>query len=158
MYIQDDDQFLLNAILDDGDGLLLAAAVYKWNAASGMLQLITILHAKDGGVDDSAAVAPPRWIPVHKEKENVLVANGWSFLDGDDESGPMSAYYDNADNAANQEGTYRPQWGQPVGVEEQGSNGSEEQLLPSLSDLGYLVNPCRRRRFWQRRAAFRVTR
>jgi hypothetical protein len=50
----------------------------------------------------------PKSIPLVKGEENVLVANGWSFLDpGENE--PLSAF--NVD-AANLEGQYRPKWGE----------------------------------------------
>lgn len=89
--------------------------VYRWNAASGMLQRM-------GNGEQEA----PRWIPIHNEKENVLVANGWSFLDPD-ESDPVSAF---DIDAANQEGLYQPKWGQALE-----SDCDDERLV--LSSMGY---------------------
>ncbi len=48
-----------------------------------MLKLITA--PLNGSID------APRYIPVQIGMENVLVANGWSFLDPD-ESEPISAF------------------------------------------------------------------
>lgn len=48
----------------------------------------------------------PKWIPLVKGEENVLVANGWSFLDPD-ENEPLSVL---DIDAANLEGQYHPKW------------------------------------------------
>lgn len=90
---------------------------YQYIKASGMLKLTA---DPSGG---SAEV--PRYIAVQRGMENVLVANGWSFLDPD-ESEPISAF---DVDAANREGQYKPRWG--VGGE------SGDESVPILSSLGY---------------------
>ena len=76
---------------------------YKFQKASGMLQLV----ATPEPVEADLSRDIPRWIPLVKDEENVLVANGWSFLDPD-ENEPLSSF---DIDAANIEGTYRPKWG-----------------------------------------------
>jgi methionine-S-sulfoxide reductase len=71
---------------------------YQYIKASGMLKLVP-----DTNNEDTRA---PRWVPIQKGEENVLVANGWSFLDPD-ESEPISAF---DIDAANIEGKYVPKW------------------------------------------------
>ncbi len=75
---------------------------YKYIKASGMLKLI-----EDPSIDGMKYGDAPKYIPVQSGEENVLVANGWSFLDPD-ESEPMSAF---DIDAANAEGQYKPKWG-----------------------------------------------
>ena len=77
---------------------------YKWNPAVGKLQLIQPASLPSLS---SSFVPPPRFIPVVQEQENVLVANGWSFLDVD-ESELLSPF---DVDAANLEGQYQPKWG-----------------------------------------------
>lgn len=64
-------------------------ASYRWNAAVGMLQLDPQNNIENDRTATSYVL--PRWIPIHQDKETVLVSNGWSFLDADD-SEPSSAY------------------------------------------------------------------
>jgi methionine-S-sulfoxide reductase len=96
---------------------------YRWNVACGMLQRI----------DNNAAAVAPRWIPIHKDKEHVLVTNGWSFLDADT-SDPLSAF---DVDAANQEGLYQPKWGQQTIIGNDDNDVSEKLIL---SSLGYSLN------------------
>ncbi|KAL7541233.1 hypothetical protein ACHAXR_010738 [Thalassiosira sp. AJA248-18] len=72
---------------------------YKYIKASGMLKLI-----EDPNNDSREA---PKYIPIQNGKEQILVANGWSFLDPD-ESEPLSPF---DLDAANKEGQYKPRWG-----------------------------------------------
>ena len=74
---------------------------YAFSRATGMLKL----QSKPTSLPTGGA--PPQWIPLVKNMENILVANGWSFLDPD-ENEDMSAF--NID-AANLEGQYKPCWG-----------------------------------------------
>mmetsp|Transcript_9009 Transcript_9009/g.20320 ORF Transcript_9009/g.20320 Transcript_9009/m.20320 type:complete len:611 (-) Transcript_9009:178-2010(-) len=90
---------------------------YRYIKASGMLKLIE--GPKNGSRE------APNYIPVQSGMENVLVANGWSFLDPD-ESEPMSAF---DLDAANKEGQYKRKWG----LEEEIRDGSSM----NLSSLGY---------------------
>lgn len=119
--------FTVVAVGDDDDDAVSASTcapvvvVYRWNAAAGMLQLVPSTNTH--GSCDGA----PRWIPVHQDKETVLISNGWSFLDAD-ESDPVSAF---DVDAANHEGLYRPKWGQK-------SNENEKVVL---SSLGYSLTP-----------------
>lgn len=76
---------------------------YRHVIASGMLKLI-----QDNDMNAIDLGEAPRYIPVQAGEENVLVENGWSFLDPD-ESEPMSAF---DIDAANEEGQYKPKWGQ----------------------------------------------
>lgn len=84
-----------------------------------MLKLITA--PLNGSID------APRYIPVQIGMENVLVANGWSFLDPD-ESEPISAF---DLDAANKEGQYKPKWGQDDAI-------MDESTI-SISSLGYTL-------------------
>ena len=93
---------------------------YKYVKASGMLKLI-----EDGSTPNDAEA--PRYIPVQSGEENVLVANGWSFLDPD-EAEPISAF---DIDAANAEGQYKPKWG-----EDEFKNSGDNTGL-KLSNLGF---------------------
>ena len=89
---------------------------YRYMKASGMLKLIE-------GTNVGGGREAPKYIPVQRGMENVLVANGWSFLDPD-ESEPISAF---DVDAANREGQYIPKWGLQ----------SPESPSVKLSFLGY---------------------
>jgi peptide-methionine (S)-S-oxide reductase len=108
---------------------------YEFSRATGMLKLVSSPSVK--------GFEPPRWIPMVRGEENVLVANGWSFLDPD-ESEPLSAF--DVDDA-NAEGEYRPKWGtNSNGNEIEGSDGSNTNEsnnagLLQLSSLGYDLSP-----------------
>jgi peptide-methionine (S)-S-oxide reductase len=94
---------------------------YKFQKATGMLQLI-------GGGTSSSTLDVPKWVPIVSDMEKVLISNGWSFLDPD-ENEPMSAF---DIDAANSEGTYRPQWSSAT------SDSSTLQAdLTILSSLGF---------------------
>lgn len=101
----------LNHITDD-------AYVYTYVKASNMLKLLSRPEKFNGAGNDA-----PQWVPLVSGEENVLVANGWSFLDPDD-SEPLSAY---DIDAANAEGLYKPKWTDdaPVGRDQR------------ISKLGY---------------------
>ena len=92
---------------------------YSYVKASGMLKLI---NAPINGSIDA-----PRYIPVQIGMENVLVANGWSFLDPD-ESEPISAF---DLDAANKEGQYKPKWGHDDAIMD------ESTII--ISSLGYTL-------------------
>jgi len=100
-----------------GDELIFK---YKYVKASGMLKLM-----EDGSIPND--VEAPRYIPVQSGEENVLVANGWSFLDPD-EAEPISAF---DIDAANAEGQYKPKWG-----ETECKNSGDNTGL-KLSSLGF---------------------
>jgi methionine-S-sulfoxide reductase len=68
--------------------------VYRYSPATGMLR-------RSGGRNS------PSWIPLEDPQENLLVQQGWSFLDVD-ESEPLSSF---DIDAANVESTYKPKWG-----------------------------------------------
>lgn len=96
---------------------------YKYIKASGMLKLV-----EDGRMPMGGNGAP-KYIPVQSAEENVLVANGWSFLDPD-ESEPMSAF---DVDAANMEGQYKPKWGRDgLYLLDQNHSGEEKFKLSSL--------------------------
>lgn len=97
---------------------------YKYVKASGMLKLI-----KDQSLPADRKSVVPKYIPVQSAEENVLVANGWSFLDPD-ESEPMSAY---DVDAANLEGQYKPKWGR----DDLHLNVNRDRELCKLSSLGF---------------------
>lgn len=103
-----------------------ASTVYRFQKATGMLQLVSSSSADQ---EDDSAHNIPRWIPLVSDMEAVLITNGWSFLDPD-ESEPMSAF---DVDAANLEGTYKPKWGQNSGFEDGSS------LL--VSSLGFDLTP-----------------
>jgi len=124
--------------------------VYELSRATGMLKLVSSPSPPQEGVSGGSDFAsgsadsfePPRWIPMVRGEENVLVANGWSFLDPD-ESEPSSAY--DIDDA-NAEGEYRPKWG----IDNDGNDGSDANksngigvgtTALQLSSLGYDISP-----------------
>lgn len=100
---------------------------YRWNAASGMLQLV-IDNEEQQQQPAKDELPPPRWVPLVQDQESVLIQNGWSFLDVD-ESEKLSAF--DVDDA-NLEGTYRPKWG------EQEEDADTTFLL---SNLGWSLTP-----------------
>jgi peptide-methionine (S)-S-oxide reductase len=104
---------------------------YRWNAATGMLQLLreqtTSTASPSSSSSPKVEIDPPTWIPVVLGEENLLVANGWSFLDVDD-SEKLSPF---DVDAANDEGLYRPKWG--------GEPGKEQVQL--WSSLGFDLTP-----------------
>ena len=102
---------------DDDEGI---SFVYKWSPAVGMLQLLMSNKQEDDGI------TAPKWIPVIQEQENVLVKNGWSFLD-EDESEALSPF---DVDAANIEGLYKPKWSEEV--------ESSENLF---SSIGFSLGP-----------------
>ena len=95
---------------------------YELSRATGMLKLISSSDATAGDFE------APTWVPMVRGEENVLVANGWSFLDPD-ESEPMSAY--DIDDA-NAESEYKPQWGEESNTAQQSTR---------LSSIGYDLSP-----------------
>jgi len=98
---------------------------YKVSKATGMLQLV-----ESPAVNNiNSSFDAPRWIPMVQNMENILVSNGWSFLD-DDESEPISSF---DIDASNKESLYKPKWGQ-----QQHQNSTEAFL--NLSKLGYNLN------------------
>jgi len=100
---------------------------YSYSKATGMLKLVSSPSASED--ERCRSLDPPRWVPVVMGEENVLVANGWSFLDPD-ESEPNSSF---DVDAANEEGLYIPKWGEEHHASDEGSDGS----LGVLSPLGY---------------------
>ena len=135
-------QDLRNALIEQGFGTVIiddgednsSAYRYKYSIATGMLQLVGSPSAVQSSTGDrrqsQLAFEPPRWVSIVRNMENVLVANGWSFLDPD-ESEPMSPF---DVDAANQEGTYKPKWGEQQ--IQDGSTGSDSSYN-KLSVLGY---------------------
>jgi len=99
---------------------------YSWSAATGMLKLAASPPAENSRHESTYGPLPPIWIPVVKGEEKVLLANGWSFLDVD-ESEKLSPF---DVDAANEEGLYRPKWGQEDGA-----------VSGILSLLGFLSTP-----------------
>jgi hypothetical protein len=93
--------------------------LYSYSKATGMLRLVE--EPKENKISNA-----PKWIPLVKGEENVLVANGWSFLDPD-ENEPMSAF---DVDAANLEGQYRPKWGDS-------SDTLTDEDSESISSLGF---------------------
>jgi hypothetical protein len=75
----------------------------------------------------NGSIDAPRYIPVQIGMENVLVANGWSFLDPD-ESEPISAF---DLDSANKEGQYKPKWGHDDAIMD------ESTII--ISSLGYTL-------------------
>lgn len=118
-YVPDDQRQDLELVLQSVGFELgqeeASTCCYQYVKASGMLKLVS----------SGRNVDAPNWIPVQTGMENVLVKNGWSFLDPD-ESEPISAF---DVDAANVEGQYRPRWGVAAGI------GNEMKL----SSLGYNV-------------------
>ena len=100
---------------------------YSFVKATGMLKLV--------GEPSTATTTPsqlhkdaPRWIPMVTNMENVLVKNGWSFLDPDEnEMSPFDV------DAANEEGLYRPKWG--------ANDNCDDNQQVKLSSLGYDLKP-----------------
>lgn len=92
---------------------------YTFSRATGMLKLQS---KKAKSLPEQEA---PQWIPLVKNMENILVANGWSFLDPD-ENEDMSAF--NID-AANLEGQYKPRW------------GTSSEKVDTWSQLGFSLKP-----------------
>jgi methionine-S-sulfoxide reductase len=137
------------SIFIDGDDTVnrLSASInddaffsYKFSKATGMLQLIRsppppaqqqVRISSSREQRDGLIFEAPRWVPIVKNEENVLVANGWSFLDPD-ESEPLSAY---DVDAANQEGTYQPKWG------DANFQDSTTSSTSSISVLGHDLTP-----------------
>eukprot|EP00537_Pseudo-nitzschia_pungens_P007613 CAMPEP_0172360168 /NCGR_PEP_ID=MMETSP1060-20121228/4244_1 /TAXON_ID=37318 /ORGANISM="Pseudo-nitzschia pungens, Strain cf. cingulata" /LENGTH=678 /DNA_ID=CAMNT_0013082085 /DNA_START=59 /DNA_END=2095 /DNA_ORIENTATION=- len=103
---------------------------YELSRATGMLKLISSPPKSSG------EFVAPRWVPMVRGEENVLVANGWSFLDPD-ESEPMSAF--DIDDA-NAEAEYRPKWGTNDNRPDASSNQDDAGVL-QLSSLGYDLSP-----------------
>ena len=75
---------------------------YTFVIATGMLKL---LHEPNPTVHKSFEA--PRWVPIVRGFENILVQNGWSFLDPDEHENISAFQID----AANIEGQYKPKWG-----------------------------------------------
>jgi methionine-S-sulfoxide reductase len=132
------------SILVDGDDIISPSSSenddaffsYKFSKATGMLQLIRSppMQQVSSSERDRFVFEAPRWVPIVKNEENVLVANGWSFLDPD-ENEPLSAY---DVDAANQEGTYQPKWGD---ANFQDSTATRRSSCCSISVLGYDLTP-----------------
>lgn len=102
---------------------------YTFVKATGMLKLV---GTPSNTVRRQDASWPPRWIPIVNNMENVLVRNGWSFLDPDENDlSPFDI------DAANAESLYRPKWGCA-------RSDIEEERKDSrfvLSSLGYDLRP-----------------
>jgi methionine-S-sulfoxide reductase len=96
------------------------AFIYKYQKATGMMCFVS-------APEEEVVKDVPRFIPVMEDMETVLITNGWSFLDPD-ENEPMSAF---DVDAANSEGQYKPKWGQ--------QDGSNESGL-SMSQIGFDLN------------------
>ena len=122
---------------------------YEISRATGMLKLVSSsassmlsLQQQVGGTDSNIdGFEPPRWIPMVRGEEKVLVENGWSFLDPD-ESEPLSSF--DIDDA-NVEGEYRPKWRKDnekidaCGVPTDDADAATTPL--HLSPLGYDISP-----------------
>jgi len=127
------EQLLINAgyghvIIPGGETQTDASPLfrYKYIKASGMLKLIEGPNNPNHNNNDGSNILDvPKYIPVQIGMENVLVANGWSFLDPD-ESEPISAF---DLDAANKEGQYKPKWGL--------INADVDSSKMKLSSLGY---------------------
>jgi peptide-methionine (S)-S-oxide reductase len=126
-YVPDDERPNLEQALQKAGFLLLSDASmnpcyeYSFSRATGMLQLRTELSSTQDSLWQ-----PPRWIPVVSNMENILVANGWSFLDPD-ENEELSAF---DVDAANREGQYKPKWG-----------NVELKVDWNLSKIGFVLQP-----------------
>jgi len=70
---------------------------YSFSRATGMLKL----HSQTA----PSSQAPPKWITLVQTEEKVLIANGWSFLDPDENEDPSEFATQNS------EGQYQPKWG-----------------------------------------------
>ena len=108
-----------------GGGKSSLVFTYELSRAAGMLKLVSTTATTD---DEFEA---PRWVPIVRGEEKVLVENGWSFLDPD-ESEPLSAF---DVDLANLEGQYVPKWG---------GSGDEIGQQMMLSSLGYDIGPLAR--------------
>ena len=145
--IVSEGQFDLPEKAETGNGIYF----YELSRATGMLKLVSSSSSsssssplpRDGGAEDPiAAFDPPRWVPMVRGEENVLVANGWSFLDPD-ENEPISAF--DIDDA-NVEGEYRPKWGQDTNEKDEShcresSNNRVDNTNSKFSSLGYDISP-----------------
>ncbi len=105
--------------------------IYELSKATGMLKLLSSSNGDNHG--NASAFDPPTWVPMVRGEENVLVANGWSFLDPDERE-PMSAF--DIDDA-NAESEYKPKWGKFDG---ESSNEASPIDVP-LSSLGFDLSP-----------------
>ena len=105
---------------DDGDNDVY---YYEFSKATGMLKLILSSPAQEGRSD------APRWVPVVRGEENVLVANGWSFLDPDDENDEPMMSLDGETTV------YRPKWGIS-----DNDNNNNVLYATNLSPLGYDIS------------------
>jgi peptide methionine sulfoxide reductase MsrB len=112
---------------DDGDDDVY---YYEFSKATGMLKLISSSPAQEVRSD------APRWVPVVRGEENVLVANGWSFLDPDDENDEPMMSFDGETNV------YSPKWGiSPEGTNSTSYNNNNNILYATnLSPLGYDIS------------------
>jgi methionine-S-sulfoxide reductase len=97
---------------------------YTFARATGMLKLVNTPEKPFGDKLVPASFEAPRWVQVVRGFENILVQNGWSFLDPD-ENEKISAF--NID-AANLEGLYKPKWGEA---------SCDQDDLGSISSLGF---------------------
>jgi peptide-methionine (S)-S-oxide reductase len=97
---------------------------YKFSKATGMLQLI---GSPPNSSQHPSSHNVPSWVPIVRDMEHVLVENGWSLFDPD-ENEPLSSF---DIDAANRESLYKPKWGHTLSVEK------EDFIL--LSSLGYDV-------------------
>mmetsp|Transcript_16381 Transcript_16381/g.34097 ORF Transcript_16381/g.34097 Transcript_16381/m.34097 type:complete len:566 (+) Transcript_16381:548-2245(+) len=105
-----------------------------------MLKLISSVAVASTSANAStrnACFDPPRWVPMVRGEENVLVANGWSFLDPD-ESEPVSAF--DIDDA-NAEAEYRPKWGTTQTINSNDNDNHDQARTLQLSSLGYDTSP-----------------
>jgi peptide-methionine (S)-S-oxide reductase len=97
---------------------------YSFVRSTGMLKLLNSPRKPFGDQYAPEAFTAPRWVPIVRGFENILVQNGWSFLDPD-ENEKISAFQI---DAANLEGLYKPKWGD--------ENRREDDLGP-ISTLGF---------------------
>jgi peptide-methionine (S)-S-oxide reductase len=110
------------------ESLNLPDCEYAFSRATGMLQLLRTQNEKMYVTQHPLwQQPPPRWIPVVRNMENILVANGWSFLDPD-ESEALSAF---DIDAANREGQYKPKWGTVI----------EYNQDWGVSQIGFVLQP-----------------
>lgn len=105
---------------------------YSFVRSTGMLKLLNSPRKPFGDekqqqqcTNTPEAFTAPRWVPIVRGFENILVQNGWSFLDPD-ENEKISAFQI---DAANLEGLYKPKWGDD-------SNCQEDDFGP-MSSLGF---------------------
>lgn len=130
-YVPEEERLLLvDALQAAGftsvDSPAACAHRYTFSKATGMLRLIDVPNQ-----DEFRIASPPKWIPIVRGEENVLVANGWSFLDPD-ENEPLSAF---DIDAANLEGQYTPKWGNRKSDKE--TEPSLYKSLEPFSSLGF---------------------